>query len=90
MWFLLPSTKRRKVRQPQTTRLSEYILARQCRGLNVVKRERWSESDLTDLPAEEPDKFDRKAGRLFDDQAAFLNSVAKKLCLRLQTPAEDH
>jgi Putative DNA-binding domain len=72
-------SKGRKVRQPQTTRLNEYILARQCRGLSVVKRERWSERDLTDLPAEEPDKFDRKAGRLFDDQAAFLNSVAKAL-----------
>jgi hypothetical protein len=72
-------SKGRKVRQPQTTRLNEYILARQCRGLSVVKRERWSERDLTDLPAEEPDKFDRKASRLFDDLAAFLNSVAKAL-----------
>ena len=44
-----------------------------------MKRERWSERDLTDLPAEEPDQFERKAGRLFDDQAAFLNTVAKAL-----------
>jgi len=45
-----------------------------------VKRERWIEADLDELPAEEPDVFDRKAGQLFDTgQDNFLNSIAKAL-----------
>jgi hypothetical protein len=47
--------------------------------LNIVKRERWTEAELEDLPTEEPDVFDRKSGRLFEDQAKFLDSVAKAL-----------
>ena len=31
-------------------------------------RERWSESDVLSLPAGEQDYFDRKSGRLLDDQ----------------------
>jgi hypothetical protein len=45
----------------------------------LIKREKWTDSELDDLPAEEPDKFERKAGRLFDDQDGFLNSMAKAL-----------
>jgi len=44
-----------------------------------VKRERWTEAELEDLPTEKPDVFDRKSGKLFEDQAKFLDSVAKAL-----------
>ncbi len=44
-----------------------------------MKRERWTEAELKDLPAEEPNAFDRKSGKLFEDQGKFLNSVAKAL-----------
>jgi putative transposase len=54
--------------------------SRQRKELNVVKRERWTEADLDELPAEEPDGFDRKAGQLFEtSQDNFLNSIAKAL-----------
>lgn len=45
----------------------------------MVKREKWTEFELFSLPSEEPDEFDRKAGKLFDDQGKFLDSVAKAL-----------
>jgi hypothetical protein len=84
MWFLFPSmmqsnSRGRKAHQSQSTRLREYLLDRQRKELNEVKREKWPEFDLDSLPAEEPDKFDRKAGMLFDDQDNFLTSVAKAL-----------
>lgn len=68
-----------RARQPGSTRLHQYSLARQCKELDLVKREKWTEGELDDLPAEEPDNFDRKSGRLFDDQDAFLKSTAKAL-----------
>ena len=45
-----------------------------------MKRERWTEADLDELPAEEPDVFDRKAGELVgDSQGKFLASVANAI-----------
>jgi hypothetical protein len=80
IFSIIQNTKRgRRPRQPRSTRSGEYLLARQCEELDLVKREKWTESELDDLPAEEPDNFDRKAGRLFDDQEGFLKSVAKAL-----------
>jgi hypothetical protein len=85
MWSLLPqlvraNPKSRPTRSLRSTRLLDYALARQRKELNVVKRERWTEADLDELPAEEPDVFDRKAGQLFDTgQDNFLNSIAKAL-----------
>jgi hypothetical protein len=85
MWSLLPqlvraNPKSRPTRSLRSTRLLDYALARQRKELNVVKRERWTEADLDELPAEEPDVFDRKAGQLFDaGQDNFLNSIAKAL-----------
>lgn len=54
-------------------------LARQNVEFDLVKRDRWTEADIEALPAEEPDIFDRKSGRLFDDQAKFLDALAKAL-----------
>jgi hypothetical protein len=85
MWSRLPqlvraNPKSRPTRSLRSTRLLDYALARQRKELNVVKRERWTEADLDELPAEEPDVFDRKAGQLFDTgQDNFLNSIAKAL-----------
>jgi Putative DNA-binding domain len=45
----------------------------------MVKRESWTEADLDSLPAEEPDLFERKAGKLFDDQGNFRDATAKAL-----------
>jgi hypothetical protein len=45
----------------------------------MTKRERWTEADLAELPIEEPDNFDRKSGKLFDDQSRSLDAVAKAL-----------
>jgi hypothetical protein len=42
-----------------------------------MKRERWTETDLLALPAEEPDEFDRKSGLLLNDPEKFLDAVAK-------------
>jgi len=36
--------------------------------LYMVKREKWLEADIDALATEEPESFDRKSGRLFDDQ----------------------
>src|SRR3984893_8489138 len=85
MWSLLPqlvraNPKSRPTRSLRSTRLLDYALARRRKELNVVKRERWTEADLDELPAEEPDVFDRKAGQLCDaGQDNFLNSIAKAL-----------
>jgi len=51
-------------------------LARQSPGFEM-KRDRWSEADIDELPGEETDAFDRKAGALFDDMNAFLDTLAK-------------
>ena len=45
----------------------------------MTKREKWTEAELSELSAEEPDNFDRKSGMLFDDQNRFLDAVAKAL-----------
>ena len=51
-------------------------LARQSPGFEM-KRDRWSEADIDELPGEETDAFDRKAGAPFDDRNAFLDTLAK-------------
>jgi hypothetical protein len=84
MWFLYPQLARPKsricaVQRLRSIRSVDYTLSRQREELNIVKRERWTEAELEDLPTEEPDVFDRKSGRLFEDQAKFLDSVAKAL-----------
>jgi Putative DNA-binding domain len=80
VFSIIQNTKRvHRARRPRSTRLGQYVIDRQSEGLNLVKREKWIESELDDLPAEEPENFDRKAGRLFDDKDAFLTSVAKAL-----------
>jgi Putative DNA-binding domain len=80
IFSVIQNTKRvHRARKPRSTGLGQYLLARQSEGLDLVKREKWTESELDDLPAEEPDNFDRKAGKLFDDKDAFLTSVAKAL-----------
>lgn len=85
MWFLYPqlgraNSKRRPSGCLRSTRLFDYALARQRAELSLVKRERWTEADLDELPAEEPDVFERKAGQLFEGgQDKFLDSVAKAL-----------
>jgi Putative DNA-binding domain len=61
----------------RSTRVVDYALARLRPELNLVKGEKWTEADLDGLPVEEPDAFDRKAGRLLEDgQDKFLDSVA--------------
>ncbi len=42
-----------------------------------MKRNSWSEVEVNDLGAEESDRLERKAGALFQDKNAFLNSLAK-------------
>jgi hypothetical protein len=85
MWSLFPqlvraNPKSRLARSLRSTRTVDYALARQRPELNIVKREKWTEADLAELPAEEPDVFDRKAGELFEDgQGKFLDSVAKAI-----------
>ena len=69
----------RPIQRLRSIRLADYTLSRQRKDLNIVKRERWTEAELEDLPAEEPDVFERKAGKLFEDQGKFLGSVAKAL-----------
>ena len=59
--------------------MTDYALSRQREESNVVKREHWTEADLDSLPAGEPDAFDRKSGRLFDNRDEFFNKVAKAL-----------
>jgi hypothetical protein len=44
-----------------------------------VKRERWTESDIDNLPSEEPDVFERKSGRLLSDPGNFYRALAKAL-----------
>ena len=76
--FLFPSVGG-PPRQP-LTRIEAYSLARQQFDLNMTKRDRWTEDDVVRLPSEEPDIFERKGGKLFDDgQDGFLNSFAKAL-----------
>jgi hypothetical protein len=43
--------------------MADYALALQRPELNIVKREKWTEADLDELPAEKPDVFDQKAGQ---------------------------
>jgi hypothetical protein len=44
------------------------------------KRDRWTEAQVAELPAGEPDYFDRKSGRLFErDQDSVLGTIAKAL-----------
>ena len=43
--------------------------SRQRKELNVVKRERWTEADLDELPAEEPDGFRPKGWPALRDQS---------------------
>jgi predicted HTH transcriptional regulator len=69
----------RPIQRLRTVSSAEQALARQRRELNVVKREHWKESDLENLPEGEPDVFDRKSGRLFDNRDKFLDGVAKAL-----------
>ncbi|NUS21118.1 MAG: ATP-binding protein [Mesorhizobium sp.] len=45
----------------------------------MLKRESWSEKDILALPGQEPETFERKGGRLFNDQENFLRAVAKAL-----------
>jgi Putative DNA-binding domain len=66
----------RKLRRSQAI---VHALARQSQEQDIVKRERWTEADLDNLPSEEPDVFDRKSGRLLENEANFLNVVAKVL-----------
>jgi hypothetical protein len=45
----------------------------------ALKRERWAEAEIEDLPAGEHDYFDRKSGLLFE-KTHFEDVVAKALC----------
>jgi Putative DNA-binding domain len=72
-------SKARPIRRLRTLRVVDEALARQRKGLNLVKRENWTEADLGNLPEGEPDIFDRKSGLLFNDRSNFFNSVAKAL-----------
>jgi hypothetical protein len=73
MWQLLPLFSsllaRQVVRGPaqrlRSTRMVDYALARQRPELNIMKREKCTEADLDERPAEEPDVFERKAGQPF-------------------------
>jgi predicted HTH transcriptional regulator len=86
MWFLYPQlahlkSRIRPIQRLRSIRSVDYTLSRQREELNIVKRERWTEAELEDLPTEESDVFERKSGKLFDfeDQTKFLDSVAKAL-----------
>jgi hypothetical protein len=52
-------------------------LLRQERNVAPALRVRWTEADVDALPDGEHDYFERKSGRLFADQAAFLGKLAK-------------
>jgi hypothetical protein len=54
-------------------------LIRQDINMNAMKRDRWSESDLDALPAGEHDYFERKSGRLFDEEDNLRAALAKAL-----------
>jgi len=41
------------------------------------KREKWTESEIAELPAGEQDYFERKSGLLFQNQGEFLDTIAK-------------
>jgi Putative DNA-binding domain len=83
MWFLYPQLARLKSRIRPVQRLRsirvDYTISRQRKELHIVTRERWTEAELEALPAEEPDVFERKAGKLFDEKGEFLDTVAKAL-----------
>ena len=84
MWFLLSQqairrTQAHPLQRYRMLRISQYALSRQREDSNVVKRERWTEADVDELPAGEHDDFDRKSGRLLDNQDEFFNKVAKAL-----------
>src|SRR3954469_21036277 len=65
--------------RPKTETLA-YSLARQQENLNMVKRDKWTEADVLALAAEEPDKFERKAGQLYTSGIdKFQNTPAKTL-----------
>jgi hypothetical protein len=72
-------SKARPIRRLRMLRSIDEALARQRKELSIVKRESWTEADLSNLPGGEPDVFDRKSGLLFDHRDNFFNSVAKAL-----------
>lgn len=58
-------------------------LLRQEAELSFVKREQWTEEQVTGLPVGEHDYFDRKSGQLFDapvDTNKLYNLLAKESC----------
>lgn len=81
--LLLPSsgmlTDRHLTLQNRSTRSVEIALTRQRADLSMAKREQWSEADIDALAAEEPDFFERKSGRILEDQSKFLDLTAKTL-----------
>jgi Putative DNA-binding domain len=84
MWILFPQLVRANpksclARSLRSTRTVDYALARQRPELNIVKHEKWTEVDVDELPAEEPDVFERKSGELFANRGKFLDSVAKAI-----------
>jgi hypothetical protein len=72
-------SRTRPIQSLRRLRSVEYGLTRQAKELNIVKRDKWTEEDLDNLPSGEPDIFDRKSGLLFDDKNEFFNAVAKAL-----------
>jgi hypothetical protein len=83
------SPRNRAIQRLRATRLIEFALAKQSPELSIVKREKWTETDLDGLPIEEPELFDRKAGQLFEDQENFSIRWRRQFPL-LQTLAADH
>lgn len=43
------------------------------------KREKWTESEIEELPAGEQDYFERKSGLLFQNRGEFLDTIAKAI-----------
>ena len=76
-FLLLSQSQQRLTRDTRLTSSQLAALFMQGVGGKAMMRERWSESDILALPPEEPSKWDRKSGRLFDDQVKFLDSMAK-------------
>lgn len=71
-WHLLGMKKRqtRVPRQREWVRASWVnAMQRQEAMLSFVKRENWTEQNVTSLPSGEHDYFERKSGRLFDNPA---------------------
>jgi predicted HTH transcriptional regulator len=59
------------------TRSIVIALARQDGNMN--KREKWTESDIEELPTGEQDYFERKSGLLFQNRGEFLDTIAKAI-----------